>query len=242
MIGRSHAIHGEPIIGFEIAGWLAETERNRSRLARLEEEVAVGQISGAMGTYANTDPQVEAITCELLGLTPDTASTQVILIATPTTSRPSPWWAPPRSLRHGDPQPATHRCARGGELRQGPEGQLRHAPQAQPDPQRADQRPGPGAAVMWWRPCNVALWHERDISQLHRTDDAADCSVTLHFMREMTSVVKGLGVYPDNMRRNMNVYGGVVFSQRVLLALVGTGMSREGLTGLCSATPTPPGA
>ena len=55
-----------------------------------------------------------------------------------------------------------------------------------------------------------------------------DCSVTLHFMlREMTSVVKGLGVYPDNMRRNMNVYGGVVFSQRVLLALVGTGMSRE---------------
>ena len=79
MIGRSHAIHGEPItFGFKVAGWLAETERNRIRLERLEHDVAVGQVSGAMGTYANTDPQVEAIACEILGLTPDTASTQVI--------------------------------------------------------------------------------------------------------------------------------------------------------------------
>ena len=79
MIGRSHAIHGEPItFGFKVAGWLAETERNRSRLERLEADVAVGQISGAMGTYANTDPQVEKISCDILGLTPDTASTQVI--------------------------------------------------------------------------------------------------------------------------------------------------------------------
>ena len=79
MIGRSHAIHGEPItFGFKVAGWLAETERNRTRLERLEQDVAVGQVSGAMGTYANTDPQVEAIACEILGLTPDTASTQVI--------------------------------------------------------------------------------------------------------------------------------------------------------------------
>jgi adenylosuccinate lyase len=79
MIGRSHAIHGEPItFGFKVAGWLAETERNRERLARLEKVVSVGQISGAMGTYANTDPQVEAISCRILGLEPDTASTQVI--------------------------------------------------------------------------------------------------------------------------------------------------------------------
>ena len=75
----------------------------------------------------------------------------------------------------------------------------------------------------------MALWHERDIS--HSSTERMmlpDCSVTLHFMlREMTAVVKGLGVYPENMRRNMNVYGGVVFSQRVLLALVDSGMSRE---------------
>ena len=64
MIGRSHAIHGEPItFGFKIAVWRAEAERNRSRLERLEQDVAVGQVSGAMGTYANTDPQVEAIAC-----------------------------------------------------------------------------------------------------------------------------------------------------------------------------------
>ena len=79
MIGRSHAIHGEPItFGFKLAGWLAETRRNHERLARLERDVAVGQVSGAMGTYANTDPEVERLTCEILGLTPDTASTQVI--------------------------------------------------------------------------------------------------------------------------------------------------------------------
>jgi adenylosuccinate lyase len=76
---------------------------------------------------------------------------------------------------------------------------------------------------------NCALWHERDIS--HSSVERMmlpDCSATLHFMlREMTEVVKGLGVYPDNMVRNMNVYGGVVFSQRVLLALVEAGINRE---------------
>jgi adenylosuccinate lyase len=76
---------------------------------------------------------------------------------------------------------------------------------------------------------NCALWHERDIS--HSSVERMmlpDCSATLHFMlREMTDVVKGLGVYPENMARNMNVYGGVVFSQRVLLALVEAGMARE---------------
>jgi len=79
MIGRSHAIHGEPIsFGFKLAGWLAEIIRNKKRLLTLKESVAIGQISGAMGTYANTNPEVEQITCDLLGLKPDTASTQVI--------------------------------------------------------------------------------------------------------------------------------------------------------------------
>ncbi|MEY4772870.1 MAG: hypothetical protein RLZZ346_2125, partial [Cyanobacteriota bacterium] len=79
MIGRSHAIHGEPItFGFKVAGWLAEVVRNQERLERLERVVSVGQISGAMGTYANTDPRVEELTCRKLGLEPDTASTQVI--------------------------------------------------------------------------------------------------------------------------------------------------------------------
>jgi adenylosuccinate lyase len=79
MIGRSHAIHGEPItFGFKLAGWLAETLRNKERLISLEKDICVGQISGAMGTYANTDPEIEKITCELLGLEADKASTQLI--------------------------------------------------------------------------------------------------------------------------------------------------------------------
>ena len=90
---------------------------------------------------------------------------------------------------------------------------------------------------------NVALWHERDIS--HSSTERMmllDVSVTLHFMlREMTAVVQGLGVYPENMRRNMNIYGGVVFSQRVLLALVESGLNREDAIGSCNATPIRPG-
>ena len=79
MIGRSHAIHGEPItFGFKLAGWLAETIRNQKRLEQLEKDISVGQVSGAMGTYANTDPEIERIACASLGLAPDTASTQVI--------------------------------------------------------------------------------------------------------------------------------------------------------------------
>ena len=79
MIGRSHGIHAEPItFGFKLAGWLAEVLRHRDRLCHMRQEIAVGKISGAVGTYANIDPRVEEITCQILGLEPDTASTQVI--------------------------------------------------------------------------------------------------------------------------------------------------------------------
>ena len=79
MIGRSHAIHGEPIsFGFKLAGWLAEIIRNKKRLLGIKESISVGQISGAMGTYANTDPKVEELACKLLQLKPDIASTQII--------------------------------------------------------------------------------------------------------------------------------------------------------------------
>ncbi len=79
MVGRSHGIHAEPItLGFKLAGWLAEVLRHRDRLCQLHKDVAVGKISGAVGTYANVDPQVEAIACQKLGLQPDAASTQVI--------------------------------------------------------------------------------------------------------------------------------------------------------------------
>jgi adenylosuccinate lyase len=234
MIGRSHAIHGEPItFGFKVAGWLAETERNRSRLERLETDVAVGQISGAMGTYANTDPQVEAISCEILGLTPDTASTQVIsrdrhadyvqtlALVAASLERFS---TEIRNLQRTDVLEVEENFAKGQK-----------GSSAMPhkrNPIRSERISGLARVIRSYTIAaleNVTLWHERDIS--HSSTERMmlpDCSVTLHFMlREMTAVVQGLGVYPDNMSRNMNVYGGVVFSQRVLLALVSTGMSRE---------------
>lgn len=234
MIGRSHAIHGEPItFGFKVAGWLAETERNRERLERLERVVAVGQISGAMGTYANTDPEVEAITCRLLGLEPDTASTQVIgrdrhaeyvqTLALVGTSLER-FSTEIRNLQRSDVLEVEENFAKGQK-----------GSSAMPhkrNPIRSERISGLARVLRSYTVAaleNVALWHERDIS--HSSVERMmlpDCSVTLHFMlREMTAVVQGLGVYPENMARNMNVYGGVVFSQRVLLALVEAGLSRE---------------
>ncbi|MBC1260719.1 adenylosuccinate lyase [Synechococcus sp. BSF8S] len=234
MIGRSHAIHGEPItFGFKVAGWLAETERNRERLKRLAQVVAVGQVSGAMGTYANTDPRVEALTCTSLGLEPDTASTQVIArdrhaeyvqtLALVGTSLER-FSTEIRNLQRTDVLEVEENFAKGQK-----------GSSAMPhkrNPIRSERISGLARVLRSYTIAaleNVALWHERDIS--HSSVERMmlpDCSCTLHFMlREMTEVVKGLGVYPENMSRNLNVYGGVVFSQRVLLALVESGLSRE---------------
>ena len=168
-----------------------------------------------------TPTPVEAITCEIL--------------ASPTRQHPGDLPRSPCRLR-ADPRPGG--LERPTEIRnlqrtdvleveenfaKGQKGSSA-MPHKRSDSQRTDQWSGPGAAQLH----HCALKYERDIS--HSSTERMmlpDCSVTLHFMlREMTSVVKGLGIY-ENMRRNMNVYGGVVFSQRVLLALVGTGMSRE---------------
>ncbi|MEB3260272.1 MAG: adenylosuccinate lyase [Cyanobacteriota bacterium] len=234
MIGRSHGIHGEPItFGFKVAGWLAETLRNQERLARLKTTVAVGQISGAMGTYANTDPQVEAITCRLLGLVPDTASTQVIsrdrhadYVQTLALIGASleRFATEIRNLQRSDVLEVEENFAKGQK-----------GSSAMPhkrNPIRSERISGLARVLRGYTVAaleDMALWHERDIS--HSSVERMmlpDCSVTLHFMlREMTEVVRGLGVYPENMTRNMNVFGGVVFSQRVLLELVAAGLSRE---------------
>ena len=234
MIGRSHAIHGEPItFGFKVAGWLAEVVRNQERLSRLEGDVSVGQISGAMGTYANTDPEVEAITCRILGLVPDPASTQVIArdrhadyvqtlaLVGAALERFS---TELRNLQRTDVLEVEENFAKGQK-----------GSSAMPhkrNPIRCERISGLARVLRSYTVAaleNCALWHERDIS--HSSVERMmlpDCSATLHFMlREMTEVVKGLGVYPANMERNLNVYGGVVFSQRVLLALVEGGLARE---------------
>ncbi len=234
MIGRSHAIHGEPItFGFKLAGWLAETIRNQKRLEQLEQDISVGQISGAMGTYANTNPEVERLTCKHLGLEPDTASTQVIsrdrhahyiqtlaLVA----SSLDRFATEIRNLQRTDVLEVEEGFAKGQK-----------GSSAMPhkrNPIRSERISGLSRVLRSYVIAaleNVALWHERDIS--HSSTERMmfpDTSITLHFMlREMSEVIQGLEVYAKNMVHNMNIYGGVVFSQRVLLALVENGMQRE---------------
>ncbi len=234
MIGRSHAIHGEPItFGFKLAGWLAETLRNKERLISLEKDISVGQISGAMGTYANTDPEIEKITCELLELEADTASTQVISrdrhanyvqILALIGSSLDRFSTEIRNLQRTDILEVEENFAKGQK-----------GSSAMPhkrNPIRSERVSGLSRVLRSYVVAaleNVALWHERDIS--HSSNERLmlpDTSITLHFMiTEMTEIIKGLGVYPNNMLNNLNIYGGVVFSQRVLLALVENGMSRE---------------
>mgnify|MGYP002856119176 CR=1 FL=1 len=234
MIGRSHAIHGEPIsFGFKLAGWLAETKRNKKRLLELEKEVSVGQISGAMGTYANTDPAVEELTCKELGLRPDTASTQVIsrdihasyvqTIALVGSSLDR-FATEIRNLQRTDVLEVEENFAKGQK-----------GSSAMPhkrNPIRSERISGLSRILRSYVLTaleNMALWHERDIS--HSSNERImmpDVSITLHFMiREMNDVIANLKVYPENMLRNIYIYGGVVFSQKVLLSLVSKGMSRE---------------
>ena len=234
MIGRSHGIHAEPItFGFKLAGWLAEVCRNRDRLVRLRQEIAVGKISGAVGTYANIDPKIEAIACQKLGLRPDTASTQVIsrdrhadyvqqfALLGATIER---FAVEIRNLQRTDVLEVEEFFSKGQK-----------GSSAMPhkrNPIRSERLTGMarilrGHAVAALE--NVALWHERDIS--HSSVERVilpDVCILTHFMLlEITDLVKNLLVYPENMKRNMNLYGGVVFSQRVLLTLVGKGMNRE---------------
>lgn len=234
MIGRSHGIHAEPItFGFKLAGWLAEVLRHRDRLCRLQSQIAVGKISGAVGTYANVDPKVEALACQKLGLEPDTASTQVIsrdrhadflqTLALVTASLER-FAVEIRNLQRTDVLEVEEFFSKGQK-----------GSSAMPhkrNPIRSERLTGMARIVRGHAVAaleNVALWHERDIS--HSSVERVvfpDACILTHFMLvESTDLIKNLLVYPENMKRNMNVYGGVVFSQRVLLTLVEKGMSRE---------------
>ncbi|MEL6788684.1 MAG: adenylosuccinate lyase [Cyanobacteria bacterium J06607_15] len=234
MVGRSHGIHAEPItFGFKLAGWLAEVLRNRDRLVRLRKEIAVGKISGAVGTYANVDPQVEAIACQKLGLEPDCASTQVVsrdrhadyvqqlALLTASIER---FAVEIRNLQRTDVLEVEEFFSK----KQKGSSAMPH----KRNPIRSERLTGMarivrGNAVAALE--NVALWHERDISHssVERVILPDSCILTHFMLKEITGLVKNLLVYPENMKRNMNVYGGVIFSQRVMLTLVEKGMNRE---------------
>lgn len=234
MVGRSHGIHAEPItFGFKLAGWLAEVCRHRDRLVRLRNEIAVGKISGAVGTYANIDPQVEVIACQKLGLKPDVASTQIVsrdrhaeyiqqlALLAATIER---FAVEIRNLQRTDVLEVEEFFAQGQK-----------GSSAMPhkrNPIRSERLSGIARIIRSHAVAaleDVALWHERDISHssVERVILPDTCIYTHFMLSEIAELVKNLLVYPENMQRNLNVYGGVIFSQRVLLTLVEKGMSRE---------------
>ena len=233
-LGRSHGIHAEPTtFGLKLAGHYAAFARGRARLVQAREEIATCAISGAVGTFANIDPRVEAHVAEKLGLAPEPVSTQVI-----PRDRHALFFAVLGVIASSIENLATEiRHLQRSEVREAEE----HFAPGQKGSSAMPHKRNPvltenltglarvvRAAVT---PAleNVALWHERDIS--HSSVERGigpDATVTLDFaLHRLAGVVDKLVVYPENMRRNLDRLGGLVHSQRVLLALTQAGVSRE---------------
>jgi adenylosuccinate lyase len=233
-VGRSHGIHAEPTtFGFKLAVWLEEIRRHQKRFDDAVENMAVGQFSGAVGTYSNIDPEVERITCEKLNLKPAPVSTQIIqrdrhahylttiaLIGCTLDKMATEI----RHLQRTDVLEAEE------PFTQGQKGSS--AMPHKRNPVGSENICGlarvlRGNAMVAME--NVPLWHERDIS--HSSAERVifpDSTILLDFMLvRMTRIIKNLVVYPENMQRNMDVFGGVIYSQSVMLKLVEKGMSRE---------------
>ncbi|WP_341861838.1 adenylosuccinate lyase [Gymnodinialimonas sp. 57CJ19] len=233
-VGRSHGIHAEPTtMGLTFARFYAEMDRNRTRLVQAREEIATGAISGAVGTFANIDPAVEAHVCEKLGLIAEPISTQVI-----PRDRHAMFFATLGVIASSIENVATEiRHMQRTEVLEGAEffsvGQKgSSAMPHKKNPVLTENLTGLARLVrMAVVPAmeNVALWHERDIS--HSSVERAigpDTTVTLDFaLHRLTGVIDKMLIFPENMMDNMNKYPGLVMSQRVLLALTQAGVSRE---------------
>ncbi|MEM7242709.1 MAG: adenylosuccinate lyase [Pseudomonadota bacterium] len=233
-IGRSHGIHAEPTtMGLTFARFYAEMDRNLARLKMARTEIATGAISGAVGTFANIDPAVEAHVCDKLGLQPEPISTQVI-----PRDRHAAFFATlgvvassieniSIEIRH---MQRTEVLEAEEFFSKGQKGSS--AMPHKRNPVLTENLTGLARLVrMSVVPAleNVALWHERDISHSSvERNIGPDTTVTLDFaLSRLTSVVKNLVIYPDNMIANMNKFRGLVHSQRVMLALTQKGVSRE---------------
>src|SRR5215212_3044788 len=233
-IGRSHGIHAEPTtFGHKLTVWVAMLRRNRERLVAARCEIAVGQISGAVGTHANVPGRVEEVVCERLGLAVEPASTQIL-----------------QRDRHAAYVSTLAVIAATLEMMAT---ELRHLQRTEvfeaAEPFSAGQQgsssmPHKRNPELTERICglarvvraaalpaleNVALWHERDIS--HSSAERIilpDATTALDYMlRLFTTIMDGLDVFPDRMLANLNMTRGLIFSERVLLALVQTGLARN---------------
>jgi adenylosuccinate lyase len=234
MAGRTHGVVAEPTsFGHKVALWAFELDRDRDRLRRAREITSVGAISGAVGTYAQVDPRVEEEVCARLGLRPAEASNQIIArdrhaeMMSALAITASTLDAIATEIRH---------LAR-TEVRevQEPFAAGQKGSSAMPhkrNPVRCERITGLARVVRGNLQAaleNTVLWHERDIS--HSSAERVilpDTTLVLDFMlAELTDVLEHLEVHPERMRRNLDVGGGLAYSQNLLLALVGSGMSRE---------------
>jgi adenylosuccinate lyase len=233
-IGRTHGVHAEPTtFGLKLAVWAFELDRDRERLATALAGVRVGKLSGAVGNYAAIDPEVERLACERLGLEPEPAATQVVqrdrhaamLAALAVTAASLERFA--TEIRH---------LARTEVAEvQEPFGKGQKGSSAMPhkrNPVVAERICGLARVVRAGALVgleNVALWHERDIS--HSSAERVtipDAFLALDYMLDRFAwLVEGLVVRPEQMRRNLELSRGLFFSQRLLLALVETGLSRD---------------
>ena len=241
--GRTHGVHAEPTsLGMKFALWMAEIQRDRERFKRAKDGVSFGKISGAVGNYAHLDPFVEEYVCEKMGLQVAPISTQVLqrdrhaefvfvlgLIAA-TLEKIA---LEVRNLQRTETRELEEPFYTGQK-----------GSSAMPhkrNPVLCEQVTGLARIVRSSVQAaleNVALWHERDIS--HSSVERVilpDCTILVDYLLNlMTRVVSELRVYPENMLRNLNITGGLAFSQRVLLELVESGLSRENAYDIVQAT------
>jgi adenylosuccinate lyase len=234
MIGRTHGVHAEPItFGLKFAIWHEEMRRNLARLEDAADDVAVGMISGAVGTFAQISPKVEAYVCKKAGLKPAPVSNQIIqrdrhafFFATLAVIASSleKFAVEVRHLQRTEVQEAEEPFTAGQK-----------GSSAMPhkrNPILSENVAGLSRLMRSYAMAaleDVALWHERDIS--HSSVErviAPDATILLDFMlRRMAYVLGNLAVYPENMLRNMQKSGGAIFSERILLKLVGKGVARD---------------
>ena len=234
MVGRSHGIHGEPIsFGFKLAIWYEEVGRHLERLRHLRGHIAVGKLSGAMGTFAHQAPDVEEYVCSKLGLTADPVSNQVVQ-----RDRHAAYATALALLAATIEKIAT-------EIRHLQRTEVLEAEEYFSEGQKGSSAmPHKRNPIVSENLCglarlvranslaameDVALWHERDISHssVERVIMPDSTILTDYMLSKVTDLIKHLVVYRDRMRRNLELTGGLVYSQRLLLALIEKGAQRK---------------
>jgi adenylosuccinate lyase len=234
MIGRTHGIHAEPIsFGLKLALWVEEMRRNLQRLSDAEKVISVGKISGAVGTYATLSPEVEEKACARLGLAPSPISNQILqrdrhaqfvttlaIIA----SSLEKFATEIRGLQKTETREVEEPFAAG----QTGSSAMPH----KRNPELCERVCGIARLVRGYALTsmeNITLWHERDISHssAERIILPDSCLVLDYSLSIFTAVVKGLTVFPPKMKKDMEITRGLIFSQRVMLALIDKGLSRQ---------------